>query len=55
MGSPRARVAQATLSRDGSPRDPRDAHELARSFALDEHWRPPVAAEINGQELKLVE
>ena len=31
------------------------AVSLAEKFALiDEHWRPKVAAELNGQELKLV-
>lgn len=36
-------------------RDPREALDLTRAFArIDEHWRPRVAAELNGQELKLV-
>ncbi len=35
--------------------DPRDARDLAQAFArIAEHWRPRVAAELNGQELKLV-
>lgn len=32
-----------------------DKGSLAEKFALiDEHWRPKVAARLNGQELKLV-
>jgi mannose-6-phosphate isomerase-like protein (cupin superfamily) len=32
-----------------------EAHSLADRFAqIHEHWRPKVAAELNGQELKLV-
>jgi len=36
-------------------RDPRGPVDLTVAFArIDEHWRPRVAAELNGQELKLV-